>query len=68
MNDCLRCGSVALGTHECAIKFALVTGGDKTIDASSGRPCIVPMLRGSDGFDPDYFVDLNDLTGGALAI
>ncbi len=71
-----RCGNLAWSSQNTAgdIYFAshpaqaasrvAGTAGDP-----AGEPCIVRMLSGSDGFDPDYLVDLEELTGapsGAL--
>lgn len=65
-----RCGHLAWSAQDTAgntyfashpFQAAAEAGGIAGTPAA--KPCMIRLLAGQDGFDPDYFVDLNALTG-----
>lgn len=69
--DDTRCGNVAFHARDSDNNLYLATHPAQTTTlavGAAGAPvaesCILRILAGSDDFDPDYYVDLEDIAGG----
>lgn len=55
-----QAGNLYFVSHSSqAVQFEAGLAGDPSFP-----PCMVRMLSGSDGFDPDYYLDLREVAGG----
>lgn len=69
--DDTRCGNVAFHAHDSENNLYLATHPAQTTTIAVGaagdpvaESCIIRFKAGADDFDPDYYVALDELTGG----